>query len=129
MKSVRKLAKSLEILLSTFNIDILTIDNLTKGTIPNKKCYFCRYTIAIDPFGNVMGCFHFNNYIFGNIKKEPLSLIWKNKKHKIFLKSQKNGEIKMCKNCVSGINRNLTFFQNIYRKLYINLRGKGFDEP
>jgi len=129
MKDVRELAKSLKITLSTFNIDILTIDNLTKGTIPNKKCYFCRYTIAIDPFGNVMGCFHFNNYILGNIMKEPFSSIWKNKKHQIFLKSQKNGEIKMCKNCVSGINRNLTFFQNLFRKMYINLKGKGFDEP
>jgi len=128
MKSVRELAKSLKIKLTTFNIDILTIDNLTKGTIPNKKCYFCRYTVTIDPFGNVMGCFHFNNYILGNIMKEPFSEIWKNKQHQIFLKSQKNGEIKICKNCISGINRNLTLFQNIYRKMYINLKGKGFDE-
>lgn len=73
MKSVRELAKSLNINLFTFNIDILTVDNLTKGTIPNKKCYFSRYTISIDPFGNVMGCFHFNNYILGNILKEPRS--------------------------------------------------------
>jgi MoaA/NifB/PqqE/SkfB family radical SAM enzyme len=129
MKSVRELAKSLEIPLSAFNIDILTIDNLIKGTIPNKKCYFSRYTITVDPFGNVMGCFHFNNYIFGNIMKEPFSSIWKNKKHKIFLKSQKNSEIKMCENCVSGISRNLTFFQNLYRKTYIKLNSKGFDEP
>jgi len=129
MKSVRALAKSLDMIVITHNIDVLTIDNLTKGTIPNKKCYFSRYTIAIDPFGNVMGCFHYNNYILGNILKEPFSSIWNNKKHKSFLKSQKNGEIKMCKHCISGINRNLTFFQNVYRKIYVNLRGKGFDEP
>jgi len=129
MKSVRELAKNLNMVVTTFNIDILTIDNLTKGTIPNKKCYFCRYTIAIDPFGNMIGCFHYNNYIIGNILKEPIFSLWKNNKHQIFLKSQKNGEIKICKNCISGINRNLTFFQNVYRKVYINLKGKGFDEP
>ena len=129
MKSVKALAKELDMIVITFNIDILTIDNLVNGTIPNKKCYFSRYTVAIDPFGNVMGCFHFNNYILGNIMKEPFSSIWKNKKHKVFLKSQKNGEIKLCRHCISGINRNLTFFQNSYRRLYINLMGKGFDEP
>jgi MoaA/NifB/PqqE/SkfB family radical SAM enzyme len=129
MKSVKALAKELDMIVITFNIDVLTIDNLVNGTIPNKKCYFSRYTVAIDPFGYVMGCFHFNNYILGNIMKEPFSSIWNNKKHKVFLKSQKNGEIKLCRHCISGINRNLTFFQNSYRRLYINLMGKGFDEP
>jgi MoaA/NifB/PqqE/SkfB family radical SAM enzyme len=129
MKSVRELAKNLNMIVTTFNIDILTIDNLTKGTIPNKKCYFCRYTITIDPFGNMIGCFHYNNYVIGNIMKEPIFSLWKNNKHQIFLKSQKNNEIKLCRHCISGINRNLTFFQNSYRKFYINVMGRGFDEP
>lgn len=128
MKTIRKLAKSSKMKIATKHIDVLTIDNLIQGTIPNKKCYFCRYTVTIGPFGNVMGCFHFNNYVLGNIKNVPFSLIWNNEKHRSFLKSQKKGEIKICKNCISGVHRNPTFFQSLYRKVYFSLKGKGFDE-
>lgn len=129
IKDIRKLAKNSKINIWTQHIDTLTIDNLINGTIPNKKCYFCRYTIAIDPFGNVMGCFHFNNYLLGNIKNVSFSSIWYNKKHRSFLKFQKKGKIKICKNCISGVQRNSSFFQSLYRKAYFSLMGKGFDEP
>ena len=128
MKNIRELAKKLRIKIVTQHIDALTIDNLTKGMIPNKKCYFCRYTVSIDPFGNVMGCFHFNNYILGNIKYVPFSLIWKNKNHRRFLKFQKKGKIKICNNCISGVHRNPTLLQSFYRATYFILKGKGFDE-
>jgi len=129
MKYIRELAKSLKIKITTQHIDTLTIENLTQGTVPNKKCYYCRYTVSIDPFGNVMGCFHFNNYQLGNIKNLPFSSIWNNNKHRSFLKFQKNGEIKICKNCISGVHRNPTFFQSLYRMAYLSLKGKGFDDP
>ena len=129
MKDIRELAKSSKMKIATQHIDALTIDNLTQGTIPNKKCYLCRYMVSIDPFGNVMGCFHFNNYLLGNIKNAPFSSIWNNKKHRSFLKFQKKGEIKICKNCISGVHRNPTFFQSLYRKAYFSLKRKGFDDP
>ena len=129
IKNVRELAKSPKMKIATQHIDALTIDNLTQGTVPNKKCYLCRYTVSIDPFGNVMGCFHFNNYLLGNIKKISFSSIWNNKKHRSFLKSQKKGEIKICKNCISGVHRNPTFFQSLYRNAYFSLKRKGFDDP
>jgi radical SAM protein with 4Fe4S-binding SPASM domain len=128
MRDIRESAKSSKMKIVTRNIDVLTIDNLTQGTIPNKKCYLCRYSVTIGPFGNVMGCFHFNNYVLENIKNVPFSSIWNNKKHRSFLKSQKKGEIKMCKNCVSGVHRNPTLFQSLYRQIYFNLKRKGFDE-
>ena len=127
MKNIRELAKSLKMKITTQHIDALTIDNLTQGTVPNNKCYFCRYTVTIDPFGNVMGCFHFNNYALGNIKNVPFSSIWNNKKHYSFLKFQKKGEIKICKNCISGVHRNPTLFQSLNRKIYFSLKHKGFD--
>jgi len=129
IKDIRELAKCSKIKIGTQHIDALTIDNLNQGTVPNKKCYLCRYTVSIDPFGNVIGCFHFNNYLLGNIKEVPFSSIWNNKKHRSFLNSQKKGEIKICKNCISGVHRNPTFFQSIYRKAYFSLTGKGFDDP
>ena len=75
-----------------------------------------------------MGCFHYNNYILGNIKNDSYSSIWKNKKHLSFIKSQKKGEIKMCENCISGTSRNATLYQSVYRYLYFTLTGKGFDD-
>jgi len=81
------------------------------------------------PYGNFMGCFHYNNYILGNVKKLLFSSIWRNTKHQNFIKAQTNGDIKICKNCISGVNRNATLFQTIYRYAYFNVKGKGFDEP
>ena len=128
IKDIRKIAKNSKINIFTQHIDVLTIDDLTKGTIPNKKCYLCRYTVSIDPTGNVIGCFHYNNYIYGNIKDQSFTSIWLNKKHRDFLKAQKKGEIKICQNCISGVHRNPTFFQSLYRMFFIKLLGKGFDE-
>jgi MoaA/NifB/PqqE/SkfB family radical SAM enzyme len=129
MRYIKELAKSSNMKITTHHIDVLTIDNFTQGTIPNKKCYYCRYTVTIDPYGNLMGCIHFNNYLLGNIKNVPFSSIWNNKHHRSFLKFQKEGKIKICKNCISGVHRNLTLFQSLYRKMYLRLKAKGFDEP
>jgi MoaA/NifB/PqqE/SkfB family radical SAM enzyme len=97
MKDIRENAKSSKIKISTQHIDALTIDNLTQGTIPNKKCYYCRYTVSIDPYGNVMGCFHFNNFLLGNIKNATFSSIWNNKKHRNFLEFQKEVKLRYVK--------------------------------
>jgi len=128
INDIRKSTKNLKMKIITRPIDALTIYNLTDGTVPNKKCYLCRYTVSIDPYGNIMGCFHFNNYLLGNIKNDSFSSIWNNDKHRIFLKFQKKGEIKICKNCISGVHRNPTFFQSLYRIVFFSLKGKGFDE-
>jgi hypothetical protein len=64
----------------------------------------------------------------GNIMNDSFSSIWNNKKHRIFLESQKEGKIKLCKNCISGVHRNPTFYQSFYRMMYLKLMGKGFDE-
>lgn len=129
LNDIKKTRYDYKLNISTKHIDSLTIDDLVNGTIPNKKCYICHYMVTIDPFGNIMGCFHYNNFIYGNIKDSSFSSIWRNKKHLIFLESQKTGKIKICENCVSGVNRNATFFQFIYRYAYFNLKGKGFDYP
>jgi len=128
INEIKKSTDDYNTIISTKHIDSLKIDDLIKGNVPNKKCYICHTMLSIDPYGNVMGCFHYNNYILGNIKKDPLSLIWRNSKHINFLNAQIKGQIKICKNCISGVYRNVTLFQSIYRYLYFSLRGKGFDE-
>jgi MoaA/NifB/PqqE/SkfB family radical SAM enzyme len=127
IKNINNSAKKSKIFINTKHIDTLTVENLVNGTVPNKRCYISRYIVTIDPFGNLLGCFHFNNYIFGNIMDNPFSSGWNNKKHNNFFKSQKKGEIKICENCISGVHRNPTIFQVIYRNIYFNLNKKGFE--
>jgi len=129
MNEIRKSIKEYKVKISTRHIDFLTIDNLVNGTIPNKKCYMSRYLVTVDPFGNVMGCFHYNNFIMGNIKESSVSSIWKGKKHRSFLKAVKNGDIKICENCISGVNRNPSFYQVMHSTAYFKFLGRGFDSP
>lgn len=129
MKDIKESAYNYKLLISTIHIDSLKVDDLVNGTIPNKKCYNCRNTVTIDPYGNVMGCLHYNNFIYGNIKDTSFSSIWRNNKHLSFLESQRLGKIKICKNCISGVNRNVTMNQSLYRSAYFHLLGKGFDSP
>jgi len=108
---------------NTGKIDFLTIENLVRGQFPNKRCYICRDIVTIDPYGNVMGCLHFNNYYLGNIKIQPLRSIWENNKHIKFLNSQKKGDIDICKYCSNGVLRNYTPTQSL-RNFYYEITRK-----
>jgi len=127
MKHIRDMQEKSRMKLITYAIDALTIDNMVKGTVPNDKCYYCRYCAAINPYGDVIGCFHYNNYVIGNVKKESFESMWNTGRHRQFLDAQKRGDIKLCEHCVSGVNRNPSFRQSLYRGLYFNLKNKGFD--
>lgn len=127
IKDIKKSSDKYDLAITTMHIDALTVDDLVNGTISNKKCYICHIMVTIDPFGNVMGCLHYNNFFYGNLKDSSFSSIWRNKKHLSFLESQSKGKIKICNNCISGVNRNVTFYQSAYRSAYFNLIGKGFE--
>jgi len=129
-KKINDIKKSIDknnLIITTRHIDSLTVDDLVNGTVSNKKCYICHIMVTVDPFGSVMGCLHYNNFFYGNIKNESFSSIWRNKKHLSFLESQRTGKIKICKNCISGVNRNTTFGQSFYRSAYFNFIRKGFE--
>jgi MoaA/NifB/PqqE/SkfB family radical SAM enzyme len=99
------------------------MDDIIKGSFPNKKCYICRDIVTVDPYGNVMGCLHFNNYVIGNIKSEPLNLIWKGENHSDFIKLQNQKKIDICKFCSNGVGRNYTPLQSI-KSLYLEITKK-----
>ena len=63
----------------------------------------------------------------GNIMDSSVSSIWKGTKHKRFLKAFKKGDIKICENCISGVNRNPSFSQLLYSTAYLKFKRKGFD--
>ncbi|MDD4941101.1 MAG: radical SAM protein [Candidatus Omnitrophica bacterium] len=81
----------------TKNIDTLTIENLTRGKFPNKKCYICRYMITVDPFGNILPCAFYNNYHLGNVCADEFKDIWKNKAHRTFVNAVDRGKAELCR--------------------------------
>jgi radical SAM protein with 4Fe4S-binding SPASM domain len=106
----------------TINIDTLSIENIYKGTIPNKKCYIERTEVTIDPYGNVLGCPIFNNYFLGNILEQDFSEFWNKEAHRQFRTYQNTGKIYMCNHCILGVQRNHSFFTALKRNfLYSRL--------
>jgi MoaA/NifB/PqqE/SkfB family radical SAM enzyme len=103
---------------NTQKIDFLSTEELVSGRFPNKKCYICRDIVTIDPYGDVMGCLHFNNYHLGNIRKQDLKSIWKNKKHMYFMEIQRNSKIDICKFCSNGLLRNYTPIQYLQSQYF-----------
>lgn len=114
--------KTKSIYVTSENIDILTVDNLVNRVFPNRKCYICRYLVSIDPFGNILPCPFFDNYTIGNIRSKNFYNIWNNKKHKDFIRFQKNRKIGMCSQCIIGVQRNPTFCQSFMKVCYILLK-------
>lgn len=112
---LKESARDLPCEVSTRNIDVLTVDNLVNSTFPNKKCYMIRYFIAVDPYGNIVGCPFFTNYLLGNVRDEPIRSIWSGERHRRFIEAQERGEIAMCKNCIMGVQRNRTFLKSLLR--------------
>lgn len=123
---IRAVGKTMDIGVKTINIDNLTVDDLSTGVFPNKKCYMIRYFVAVDPYGNIMGCPFFNDYHIGNFRDQHIRSIWNNKKHRQFMKAQKRGDFEMCRNCVMGVQRNITFFESL-RGWYLRITKKGKD--
>ena len=109
------------------NIDILTIDEMTRGVLPHKKCYVCRYQISIDPYGEVLPCPFFNRYCLGNVTESSLGSIWRSPRHRRFISSVDSGKVKMCRHCILGVERSPSIGQEI-RQAYLHLRKRGLDD-
>lgn len=122
LAKIREISKMTGIWITSKNIDMLTIDNLINGVFSNKRCYICRYLIAVDPFGNIMPCPFFNNYTIGNIKNEDLCSIWDNRSHQDFMKLQAQKKIAICTRCILGVQRNPTFYQSLVKLYYVFMK-------
>lgn len=115
IKRFNKTTKGLRI--NTSKIDILSKEDIIRGRFPNKRCYICRDWITIDPYGNVIGCLHFNNYHMGNLKESNLSDIWKGNRHMEFINARDRGIFDICNYCSNGAIRNNTPFQILQYKI------------
>lgn len=122
LKIIKKNFKSKNIRVQTLNIDGLALRNLYEGTIPHKKCYVERNEVTIDPSGNVVICPFINNYILGNLLNDSFSHIWFNEKHRYFRTIQNRGDIRMCRHCILGVQRNPSFCTSLKRIYYQRLQ-------
>ena len=111
----------------TKNIDVLKLDNLVTGEFPNRKCYICRYMVTVDPFGNILPCAFFNEYHLGSVRTESFEQIWKNKRHRDFIRAVDAKKVELCRYCIVGVERNPTVPQEL-TKLYFQATGRGYDE-
>jgi MoaA/NifB/PqqE/SkfB family radical SAM enzyme len=113
--------------LDTRNIDVLRLEELVSGIMPNKKCYMCRYLICLDPYGNVLPCAFFDKYSLGNIRSQSIRSIWNNSKHKKFMEYTDSKKLDICKYCILGVERNPNLFQSL-RKAFFMQTKMGYDE-
>lgn len=117
LKRIRGKYANSNIRITSVNIDILSEENLYAGTIPHDKCYIERTDLVVDPSGNMVACHFFNNYIIGNLVKQPFETVWNSVRHRHFRRHQNKGDIEMCKHCILGVQRNpglLTSLKRIY---------------
>jgi MoaA/NifB/PqqE/SkfB family radical SAM enzyme len=115
---VKKYANS-EIDILTVNIDILTEADLYRGTIPHDKCYAERLEVSVDPAGNLIPCAFINNYINGSLVEHDFEEVWNNERRRKFRIRQNSGEIKMCKHCIMGVQRNPGVFTSL-KRIYLS---------
>jgi MoaA/NifB/PqqE/SkfB family radical SAM enzyme len=115
---MKKDARRMNISLQCENIDKLTIKQMFSGDCDNRRCYITRTKVTIDPTGNVLGCSFFGDWILGNIRQQDLKDIWNNDRHKRFMKHFARRDMKLCRHCIMGVQRNPTPAQNI--RDYIN---------
>jgi MoaA/NifB/PqqE/SkfB family radical SAM enzyme len=117
VEMMKKQAETMRVRLFSENIDKLTIENMVKGRFDNKRCYITRFKVSIDPSGSIIGCPFYGKWAMGNIREQNLRKIWRNQRHKKFMKAFIEGRFQFCNYCILGVQRNPTLFQDIRDQL------------
>jgi len=102
----RKIVRPKGMVFNTENVDALSVEQISSGLVPWRKCYVCRTTVLVDPSGSVLCCPFFSKYSLGNLTTEPLSEIWGNSKHRLFIRAQAERKIAICEECILTVQRN-----------------------
>lgn len=83
---------------SIFRTSMLTRKELVIFTPKSSCCEYKRYSLAIKPNGDVLGCTSFRSKVMGNVREKPLHDIWYNK-HNQYIKTMPIGDITDCADC------------------------------
>lgn len=76
-------------------------DIIISGQGSVDRCLMCSTVAIVDPFGSVSPCLFFDKYTLGNLTANTLQTIWGSDKHKKFIKSQRQKQLLLCRNCIS----------------------------
>ncbi len=115
VSNLKKRRQNSRMQIFTRNIDCLRPEDMANGTFPFSRCYICRYYITVDPYGNILPCLFYHNYQLGNIREEKFSSLWKNAKHRAFMK--RAGKTAMCRHCIFAVERNVSLLQAAAKSL------------
>ena len=122
LKNIRTVFKNESINIVTTNIDLLSIENLYKGTIPHKKCYIERNIVTVDPYGNIVSCPFICNYVYGNVCQKEFDRVWNKERHHFFRQAQNFNKLPMCKSCILGIIYNNGILKSLQRIYFERIR-------
>ncbi|MDY7038313.1 MAG: SPASM domain-containing protein, partial [Thermodesulfobacteriota bacterium] len=100
IKKLKKERVSKPFYLNLSHIETLGQNAFTKGLFMDFPCHICTTVVTLTPFGEVVPCPFFTDFVLGNLDEEDsLDSIWGNKKHHDFLKKQRSGKFAVCKKC------------------------------
>lgn len=102
----------------TIDTDVLSDAQLVKGTIPWRRCFVERTAAVINPYGNIVPCCFFDDYVVGNVRNGDLDRSWETPKRVRFRACRESGGLEMCKHCSVSIVRNRSM-SDVIRRAYI----------
>lgn len=85
-------------------------EELKKGLMPVKKCYFTRNFVMLDPYGNVFPCTNLDSYKLGNVRSQALYEIWTGVKYERLREKLSRRLFPLCVYCCH-LGDNLSFGQ------------------
>ena len=80
-------------------IEHLDAESLASLRFPHQKCLVCTNSVIVSPYGDVMPCPYFSNYILGNLQDGKLKDIWGNNPHRVFTRMQHAKKLPLCNHC------------------------------
>ena len=122
LKSLRKKKREFKFKINLYHIEPYTAETFCKGIFPPLPCHWCTTVVTLTPSGDVVPCPNYTGFILGNVnQEESLGVIWGNEKHRRFLKQQKSGALRICRQCsmrhsYPGVREKFrhTFYRNLY---------------
>ena len=93
---------------TTINIDVLSDENLTNGTVPPGRCNMERIKVIVDPFGRLVPCLFFDSFPVGDATNGGLDGDMDTPRRKLFRQHCNAGKLELCRHCSMFMERNRT---------------------
>ncbi len=125
LRKIRREYRLSEFGINTLNIDCLSKQNLTDGSVPQRNCYTERCEVTVDPGGNVVACPFFHSFRFGNMLEDSFVDTWYGERRQRFHRYLKENGLPMCRHCILSVQRNHSFLTRLKRIYLMRSRALG----